>query len=95
MGASIDKINEVVVALSRQEKIVRLSSELVFLAQTLAEVQELVVQSIQTNGSITLADLRSQLGTSRRYAMPLLEYLDDNKVTKRQGDVRVLHGQYV
>lgn len=95
MGASIDKINEVVVALSRQEKIVRLSSELVFLVQTLAEVQELVVQSIQTNGSITLADLRSQLGTSRRYAMPLLEYLDDKKVTKRQGDVRVLHGQYV
>lgn len=38
---------------------------------------------------ITLAQFRDYLGTSRKYALPLLEYLDGAGVTRRRGDVRI------
>jgi selenocysteine-specific elongation factor len=38
---------------------------------------------------VTLADFRSALGTSRRYALALLEHFDTTGVTRRRGDVRV------
>lgn len=40
--------------------------------------------------SITLAELRDALGTSRKYALAILEYLDRNRVTKKEGDYRRL-----
>jgi selenocysteine-specific elongation factor len=42
------------------------------------------------NGPLTVAGLRDLFGTSRRYALPLLGYLDEQKVTRRVGDERVL-----
>ncbi|MDK2821102.1 MAG: selenocysteine-specific elongation factor [Clostridia bacterium] len=41
-------------------------------------------------GSFTLADVRDTLGSSRKYVLPFLEYLDRVKITRRQGDERVL-----
>ncbi|MBC7344886.1 MAG: SelB C-terminal domain-containing protein, partial [Clostridia bacterium] len=41
---------------------------------------------------ISLAEVRDILGTSRKYALPFLEYLDQTKVTRRVGDKRVLAG---
>ena len=40
--------------------------------------------------SITVSDFRQALGTSRKYALPLLEYFDAHGVTRRHGDVRLL-----
>lgn len=42
------------------------------------------------NDTITLAELRDALGTSRKYALAILEYLDRNRVTKKEGDFRRL-----
>jgi selenocysteine-specific elongation factor len=42
------------------------------------------------NGALTLSRIREALGTSRKYALPLCEYLDRIGVTKRVGDERVL-----
>jgi selenocysteine-specific elongation factor len=41
-------------------------------------------------GEITVGEVRELWGTSRKYTVPLLEYFDQEKVTKRQGDKRVL-----
>jgi selenocysteine-specific elongation factor len=38
----------------------------------------------------TVAEIRDLLGTTRKYAVPLCEYLDRIGVTKREGDMRVL-----
>ena len=43
-------------------------------------------------GTITLAQARDLLGTSRRYAQAFLEDLDRQRVTRRVGDARVLRG---
>ena len=42
----------------------------------------------QTNGPLTAAAAKEVLGTTRKYAVPLLERLDAMKVTRRRGDVR-------
>jgi len=57
----------------------------------LASVRERVEGIINAEGSITLARLRDELDTSRRYAQALLEHLDAERVTKRMpDDARVL-----
>jgi selenocysteine-specific elongation factor len=60
-----------------------------FHPDVLAEVPERVVAIMRAEGTITLARLRDELQTSRRYAQALLEHLDAQRVTRRVGDERV------
>jgi selenocysteine-specific elongation factor len=46
---------------------------------------------IEAAGSITVAQFRDHFGSSRKYALALLEHLDERKITKRAGDARVLY----
>ncbi|HJR45625.1 MAG TPA: selenocysteine-specific translation elongation factor [Actinomycetota bacterium] len=55
-----------------------------------AEARRLVRDRIAEAGPVTVADIRDLLGTSRKYAVPLCEWLDATGATRRQGDVRVL-----
>lgn len=52
----------------------------------LAAVRERVEEIIERDGQITLAQLRDDLQTSRKYAQALLEHLDATKVTLRRAD---------
>ncbi|MDK8501762.1 selenocysteine-specific translation elongation factor [Aerococcus sp. UMB1112A] len=58
------------------------------------EIYQQAVQKIKdhisANGSISLAECRDLFQTSRKYALKLLEHLDKEGITKRQGDVRIL-----
>jgi selenocysteine-specific elongation factor len=49
-----------------------------------------VVDEIKRHGNISVAALRDSLGTSRKYALTVLEYFDSVKLTRRIGDARVL-----
>jgi selenocysteine-specific elongation factor len=60
-----------------------------FHPEALEAVRERVVAILRAEGTITLARLRDELGTSRRYAQALLEHLDAQRVTRRVGDERV------
>jgi selenocysteine-specific elongation factor len=44
---------------------------------------------IDQNGSVSAAELRDRFGTSRKYAIALLEHLDSRGITQRRGDLRV------
>jgi len=55
-----------------------------------AEVRKLVRNTIEASGPVTVAAIRDLLGTSRKYAVPLCEWLDQTGATRRRGDVRVL-----
>jgi selenocysteine-specific elongation factor len=66
---------------------------LAFHADALAEAEARVRAVIEAEGSITLARLRDELQTSRRYAQALLEHFDQARVTRRRpDDARVLRG---
>ena len=51
---------------------------------------EAVTRHIEDKGSITVAEARTLLDSSRKYVLPLLEYLDQQRVTRRTGDARTL-----
>ena len=78
-------------ALRAAGRAVRVSRNLHYHADALAEVRTRVVTLAEaTGGSITLAALRDELGTSRKFAQALLEHFDSEKLTIRRGDEHVL-----
>ncbi|MBV8723661.1 MAG: selenocysteine-specific translation elongation factor [Candidatus Eremiobacteraeota bacterium] len=56
----------------------------------IAQIQARVEELLGRNGRMTAAEFRDLLGTSRKYAMPLLEWLDARGITLRNGDYRTL-----
>lgn len=84
---------EVLAYLEAEGQVVRVSPEVVFAADAYREMADRVVEAIRSQGSITLAQVRDILGTSRKYAQALLEHLDARGVTLRRGDERVLRRQ--
>jgi len=77
-------------AASEAGQLVAVSQDLLYPAQTLADIKKVVADRIATTGPFTVAEFRDLVGTTRKYAVPLLEYFDQTGVTRRQGDVRVL-----
>jgi selenocysteine-specific elongation factor len=68
----------------------RTGSNLHFHRDALDRLSERVIAICRRDGSATIARVRDELGTSRRYAQALLEHLDATKVTVRRGDRHVL-----
>jgi selenocysteine-specific elongation factor len=77
-------------ALERSGRIVRFGGDLAYTSERFAQARELVVARCTEGESIALAELRDDLGASRRIAQGLLERLDADGVTRRVGDRRVL-----
>jgi selenocysteine-specific elongation factor len=73
-----------------QGKVVKVSESVVFAASAYQEMMDKIIEHIRANGSITVADARTMFDTSRKYVLPLLEYLDQQRITRRMGDDRVL-----
>jgi selenocysteine-specific elongation factor len=65
---------------------VRVGRNLHFHPEPLAELEARVIAMCERNGSATIATVRDELGTSRKYAQALLEHLDGEKITRRIGD---------
>ena len=72
------------------ERLVRVSDTVLFTPDTVEEMKSWVWKTIQTTGSVSLAQFRDHFQTSRKYAAAFLEYLDSIGYTLRKGDVRVL-----
>ena len=81
---------EVLAALIEQGKLVKVSDTVLFSAEAYEEMTQAIVNYLQREGSITLAQVRDMFKTSRKYAQALLEHLDDQRITRRVGDERVL-----
>jgi len=81
---------DVLNALIELDQLISLSSEVLLTPETYASTVAQIKTYLQTHGTITVAIARDLLGTSRKYALALLEHLDAQGVTKRVGDERVL-----
>ena len=77
-------------ALREQGRIVRLGRDMHLHRDALDDLTRTVTGLIERDGEVTIATLRDELHTSRRYAQALLELLDAERVTLRVGDERVL-----
>ncbi|MBC8264451.1 MAG: selenocysteine-specific translation elongation factor [Anaerolineales bacterium] len=81
---------EVLSALIQQGKLVQISEDVLFLKETYEEMVKQVIEHIKDKGSITVAQVRDMFAASRKYALSLMEHLDERRVTRRVGDERVL-----
>jgi selenocysteine-specific elongation factor len=85
-GASTSLVRE----LEAAGDIVRLEPDLAVLATAVEEAVARLRRAYAEEGPLTAARAKDALGTSRKYALPLLEHLDRTGRTRREGDVRVV-----
>ena len=71
-------------------QIIRLSNGIVMETNHYKMAESKIIENVNESGEISLADARDLLVTSRKYAQSILEHMDDEKITRRIGDVRVL-----
>ncbi len=81
--------SELVQALADLGRVVRITEDVVFAPEAWETIQQRVLALIDAHGSVTLAQVRDELSTSRKYAQAILEYLDQRRITRRVGDARV------
>ncbi|MGI8507478.1 MAG: selenocysteine-specific translation elongation factor [Solirubrobacteraceae bacterium] len=82
-------------ALREAGRAIRVTQALHYHPDTIAAVKRLVIETAGRNGgAITIAQLRDELRTSRRFAQALLEHLDGERVTIRRGDQHVLRRRH-
>jgi selenocysteine-specific elongation factor len=72
------------------ERIVRVNEDTVFVRSAYDEAVRLLRAHLAEHRTLTVAAARDLLGSSRRYVLPLLEWLDAQKITRRVGDDRIL-----
>jgi selenocysteine-specific elongation factor len=81
-------------ALRDAGRAIRVTRTLHYHPDAIAAVKEMVVDTAaRGDGAITIAQLRDQLGTSRKFAQALLEHLDAERVTIRRGDQHFVRGR--
>ncbi len=89
-GLRVDRTRaqKIVTLLLRDKVLVKISDELVFHRSALDELRQRVAAHKPKSAKIGVADFKDLAGVSRKYAIPLLEYLDRERVTRRVGDAR-------
>jgi selenocysteine-specific elongation factor len=81
---------ELLQAVIDEGRLVKVSDGVLFAADAYGEMTRRLVRHLEAHQQASVAEVRDLFGTSRRYALALLEHTDRTRVTKRIGDVRVL-----
>ena len=91
-GLRVDKVRaqKIMTLLLREKSLVKISDELVFHHSALTDLRHKIAALKTASPKIDVARFKDLTGVSRKYAIPLLEYLDRERVTRRVGDERVI-----
>ncbi len=91
-GLKVDKVRaqKIVTLLLREKTLVKISEDLVFHRSALENLRKQLAVEKTRSSKIDVARFKDFTGVSRKYAIPLLEYLDREHVTRRVGDERII-----
>jgi selenocysteine-specific elongation factor len=91
-GLKVDKARaqKIVTLLLRDKVLIKISDELVFHHSALQQLRGQLAAYKTKSPKIDVGKFKELTGVSRKYAIPLLEYLDRERVTRRVGDERVI-----
>ena len=92
IGGEASSVTDVVDAMQAMGQVVRLEEYLIFHPSAVGQIRQALVAYLKENGSIGVSAFRDLAGTTRKYAVPLLNHFDASGVTVREGDVRVMSG---
>ena len=81
---------ELLALLVEDGRVTKVSDSVVFDSSAYDEMVEAIRARIGEAGEVTVADVRDMFGGSRKYSLALMDYLDQQRITRRVGDARVL-----
>ena len=84
------EIHELLDLLIREGRVMKIKGDIFYAPQPLSQIREKLVALLKEKKEITPPEFREVTGLSRKYMIPLLEYFDQEKVTIRVGDKRML-----
>lgn len=87
-GVEAARARSLLQILVRERKLVRIGDDLVFHQSAIATLRDLLAQ--RKGRRFSVPEFKDWTGISRKYAIPLLEYLDREHVTRREGDQRIV-----
>ena len=90
VGALPEQVSVLLRVGQDQGSIVRIAEGLYFHRDTVEEAKRIVREQVEREGAITVSQFRDITDSSRKYALPLMEYFDTIRFTRRLGDTRVL-----
>lgn len=85
------EIETVLYFLLQQNQLIELTEGILFKSDDFTKIKNKVIDLIKQKGKVTVGEVKEHLATSRKYAVPILEKLDQLEITKRVGDYRVLN----
>jgi len=81
---------QLVSLLAKEKRLVKISDNLLYHAESIARLKELLTDYKKQSTQIDVGKFKDLTDISRKYAIPLLEFLDRERVTRRVGDCRVI-----
>ncbi len=81
-------LSDILKLMVKEGSLVRINDSMHITSSVYRKMLESLKDFFSRKSEMTVAEFRDILGTSRKYALPFLEYLDSNKITLRVGDVR-------
>jgi len=88
--ADLSLDTELLNMLLQEGKVIKVGEGVIFSNFAYEEMVKQIIEHIKNHGRITVAEVRDVFQTSRKYAVALMEYLDDQKITRRIGNERLL-----
>ncbi len=88
-GLDRNRLRDLLGILLEEKEIEQVNPDFFLAAGRLAEAEENIRSHLAASGRLEVAEVREMLGASRKYAIPLLEYFDRKRVTRRDGDYRI------
>jgi len=89
LDMSAAEIRSVANILIQEQRLVHINQDFYLHHSCLTDLKNYLVSYFQKNEEMPVADLKSFIATTRKYAIPLFEYLDAEGFTRRRGDVRL------
>ncbi|MCH8299679.1 MAG: selenocysteine-specific translation elongation factor [Candidatus Marinimicrobia bacterium] len=89
LGKENKEIYQLIKRLIQDEKVIRLDGDFFIHVSLIEELIAEIEKHFEKSGELSVSDLKDITGVSRKYAIPLLQFLDENSVTRREGNVRV------
>ncbi|MFH1762007.1 MAG: SelB C-terminal domain-containing protein, partial [bacterium] len=91
---SENEIRDALNSLVKQERIIRINYNLLISSENIDEIIARVIDWEVGSKEFTVSEFRQRLDISRKYAVPICEYLDREGITERRGDVRVIVAEW-
>lgn len=90
LNIDLKQLSDILSILSKEKRVVRINESIYISSASYEDMLSSLRAFFTKKPEITVAEFRDMIGTSRKYALPFLEYLDSNNITLRTGDVRKL-----